>query len=304
MTKPLDTPPKPMIKPAAPLNLGTRVVDVPRTVRDQDTQPAVATPVKKVRADFRIEEFIRVIAQHGKHVVWRKALLCPCQSPESSQAQLSCALCDGGGYLYVDPLHIQCLMTMFDKRTSIYERFGIYQQGAVQVTALPQHRLGYRDAIEMLDAVIPFNELLTKGNRRGRRAALPEDCDSARFRIVDVAGLYYRCPDEEKLIPLAEKTHYTVTSEGWLRWTAVGDRAVPAGGQLTIHYDFHPVYLVASWLHVTRDDISGRKTLLPKATSLPVQAMAQLMWLTDVNVLPSMDPYVPKPSGFGREVPP
>ena len=132
---------------------------------------------------------------------------------------------------------------------------------------------------------------------------LPEDCDSARFRIVSVAKLLYRCAGQDELTPLEEGTHFDVTSEGWLRWRAAGDRVVPAGGLLSVHYDFHPIYLIASWLHVTRDDVVGRKAIPARATALPVQAMGQLMWLTDVNVLPSMDPYVPKPSGFGREVP-
>lgn len=294
--------PKPPIKPAKPVGLPSRGVDVPATVKDRDTS-VEGLPTTKFRADFRVEEFQRVLLQHGKHVTWRKAMLCPCQSPETSQAKLACEQCDGGGYLYVDPLHVQCLMSQFDKRTSVYEKFGIYQQGAVQVTAAAKHRLGYRDSIEMLDAVIAFNELLTKGNRRGRRSTLPDDCDSARFRVVSVAKLLYRCERRRTLVPLEEGTHFRITREGWLRWTAAGDREVPTGGLLSIHYDFHPIYLVASWMHVTRDDVVGRKAIPARATALPVQAMAQLMWLTDVNALPSMDEPLARPSGFGPEVP-
>lgn len=296
--------PKPLLRPPVPRDLGSRTVNVPPTVGSRDTTTAAEVPTKKLRVDLKPDEFTRVILQHGKHVLWRKAMLCPCKSEETEQARLGCAFCGGGGYLFVDPLHIQALMFMFDKRTSIYEKFGLYQQGSVQVTVQPKHRLGYRDSIEMLDAVIPMNELIKRGDRRGLRSKLPDDVDTCRFRIVSVAKMLYLCANSGKLIELRNGTDFKITSEGWIRWLAAGDRLVPKDGLLTVHYDFHPIYLVASWMHVTRDDLVGRKSEVPKATALPVQAMAQLMWLTDVNVTPSMDPFVPRPSGFGPEVPP
>ena len=280
--------------------LPNRKVEVPPTVGDRDTDVGSALPLQKTRAYFREEEFIRALRQQGKFIVWRKALLCPCMSAETEQAKLGCVDCGGSGYIYVDPLSIQALMLQFDKKTSIFERFGLYQEGAVQLTTEPQHRLGYRDSIEMLDSVMSFNELLVKGDRRGRRSALPEGVDSARFRIINLTKILYR-DKAGKLLGLERNVHYEITDEGWIQWLPSGRRSVPDETVVSVHYDFHPVFLVLSWMHVTRDAVTGRKAKLdqPRVISLPVQAMAKLLFLVDTSVVPSLDPIIRKPSGSG-----
>ncbi len=300
----MSTPKKKIKAPAPRVEPGTtnsprRRVEVPSTVGRQDTTAGDNVPLVKTRASFREEEFVRVIRQHGKFVIWRKALLCPCFNPETEQAVLACESCDGSGYLFVDPHAIQAVMLQFDKKTSIYERFGLYQQGTVQVTVEPKYRLGYRDSIELLDAVIPMNELLIRGDRRGRRSKLPAGVDSARFRIRDVSAALYR-DDAGRVVALQKGIHFDITDEGWIRWLTAAD-VVPEGGVFSLHYDFHPIFLVISWIHVTRDDVSGRKATSaePRVISLPVSAMAQLLFLTDVNAVPSMDPVAKLPSGFG-----
>jgi hypothetical protein len=295
-TKPKLRPPAPLVKTEPP-----RKDETIPTAGDADFATQAALPLQKTRAYFREEEFIRALRQQGKFVLWRKALLCPCYSPETQQAQLACVDCGGGGYLWIDPLHIQALMLMFDKRTSIYEKFGLWQEGNIQITTEPQHRLGYRDSIEMLDSVVPMNELLTKGDRRGRRQTLPEDVDSARFRIVRTIAALYRCEKSRKLVKLEPDQHFRITPEGWIRWTAIGDNLVPKGATISLHYEWHPVFLVQSWMHVERSAITGRKAIptQPRVLSLPTQAAAKLMFLVDANSTPSLDPIVPAPSGFG-----
>jgi hypothetical protein len=294
---------KPKIRPPAPIVKGTspRKDETIPTAGAQDFATQSALPLQKTRAYFREEEFIRALRQQGKFVLWRKALLCPCSSAETENAKLGCVNCGGSGYIYVDPLHIQALMLMFDKRTSIYEKFGLWQEGNIQVTTEPQHRLGYRDSIEMLDSIVPMNELITKGNRRGRRAKLPEDVDSARFRIVRLTRAFFQCADDDKIVELVEGKHYRITAEGWIRWTATGDKLVPKDTLVSIHYDWHPVFLVMSWMHVERSAVTGRKATgtQPRVISLPTQAAAKLMFLIDVNGTPSLDPVVAAPSGWG-----
>lgn len=291
---------KPKIKPAAPITRPGRQVEVPSTIKAQDTTQGDDLLVRKTRADFREEEFTRVIRQHGKYVVWRKALLCPCFNPETEQATVNCQLCNQDGYIYVQPTRIQALMFMFDKKTSIYEKFGLYQEGSVNVTVEAKYRLGFRDSLEMEDSIIPMNELLFKNNRRGRRSILPAGVDSARFRIRDVAAMLYQ-DKAGNVIALEESIHFTITDEGWIRWTPAGNRCIPEGGVFTIHYDFHPIFLVHSWMHVTRDDVSGRKTnpSEDRVIAHPVQAMAKLDFLVNSNGLPSMELTTASPSGFG-----
>lgn len=290
------------LKPPAPVAASNpaRQVEVSPTVGKTDTTEGDDVNKNKTRSDFRPSEFTKAIRQHGKYVYWRKALLCPCETAETGQAALDCEDCNGSGYIYVQPQCIQALMAQFDKKTNIFEKFGLYQSGSVMCSVEAKYRPGYRDSYEMRDDVLPMNELLKKANRRGRRRKLPDGVDSARFRIVNVAAMLYKCPSGE-LVSLEEGLHFTITDEGWIRWTPTGDRTVKDGGLISVHYDYHPIFLVESWMHITRNDTSGRNTTkgLDRIRTLPVQAAAKLDFLVDVNGLPSLDAVVAEPTGIG-----
>jgi hypothetical protein len=288
---------KSKIKPPPIRSAEGRVVDVPPTVGAKDTTQNDQLNPQSARASFQEGAFARAIRQHGKFVMWRKAMICPCQSLETEQPKLACVDCGGSGYIYVDPLPIRALMLAFDKKTSIFEKYGLWQEGMTQITVEPHHRMGYRDSFEMLDAVLPMNELLSKGDRRGRRSKLPDGVDSARFRITSAARAFFR--DAAGVMrPLEPKTDFDITPEGWLKWRS---RAVKDGAIISLHYDFNPIYLVMSWPHATRDDVSGTNTQSKghRAEAQPVQGMGKLMFLVDANAAPSMDPVVRAPSGFG-----
>lgn len=304
---PGDNPKKRIKAPAPQIDAARKVVkEVPPTTGSTLTDTGDAPNINKTRASFREDEFIKLIRQHGKDVIWRKAMVCPRQTGETEQSKLACPECGGSGFLYVDPHRISALMTQFDKRTTLYERMGLWENGEVQVTVEPQFRLGFRDSIELVDPVIPMNEVLTKGNRRGRRRVLPERRDSARFRIVNISKLLFVCERTDTIEVLVHGTHYLVSPEGWIEWTADGNTFVPDGSSLSIHYDFHPVYLVSSWTHATRDDMSGRKLpvgVRSRAISLPISSKAKLMWLVDANTTPAFDPLVPDVSGYGPVLP-
>jgi len=270
------------IKAPSPRVLPDRVVEVPPTIGDRDTDEPLP-PLGKTRSDFREQEFTRVLNQHGKYVIWRKAVLCPCLNENTGQASLDCMDCDGSSYLYIDPVDIRAHMAQFDKSTKIYEKFGLWQQGGVSITVEPKYRLGYRDSIEMKDALMSFNELLKKNNRRGIRSKLPGGVDSARYRITNLTKALYRDVTSGLIVPLENGTHYRITKDGWIEWTASGNAQVPQGTFISVHYDFHPVFLIESWPHATRDDVSRRKTAMDRVVSLPLQAMGKLDFLTDVN---------------------
>lgn len=246
---------------------------------------APVPPKGKTRADFRSEEFIRAIAQHGKYVVWRKAVVCPCITERTNQPNINCTLCDGSGFYYVDPIAIQALMLQFDKNTRIFEKFGMWLDGSTSVTVRPEYRLCYRDSLEMRDSVMCFNEVLQKGNRRGIRAALAANVDSARYRIVSVTRLLAYNQTTNRAIELEENIHFKLTNNGWIQWTDAGNALVPNGATVSIRYNFHPVWIVVSFPHATRDDTSGRKTKkgVDKVVSLPIQGAAKLDFLIDHN---------------------
>ena len=173
-------------------------------------------------------------------------------------------------------------MAMFDKNTSIFERFGMWMDGATQATVEPKYRLGFRDSLEMRDSVMDFNELLKKGNRRGIRSKLPAGVDSARYRIVSMTRLLFQNA-AKTMVYLEDGYHFRIDRNGWIEWLSPGADLVPDGTWLTARYDFHPVYLVMSNPHATRDDVSGFKTDTNKVISLPIQAAMKLDFLVDVN---------------------
>jgi hypothetical protein len=275
------------IVPPAPTTLPDRIVAVPPTVQDVDnSRPRL--PKDKNRADFRKqgEDFRRLIEQHGKHTVWRKAMLCPCFNEQTGQVLLGCTQCDGDGYVFVDPINVRAHMASFDRNTKIYEKFGMWIEGATAITVEAQYRLHYRDKIELCDALMPFNELLKKNNRRGPRSVLPVGRDSARYRIVNVTKLMTHSDPLDPtsaLVSLEAGFHFEVDDNGWLQWLPAGDNILSTGDRFSILYDFHPVYQVISHPHVIRDDVSGTKTVKDTVISLPLQAAAKLDFLVDVN---------------------
>ncbi len=90
----MSTPRK--IAPPAPTVKNDRTVYVPPTVGAYDTNEA--PPPDKSRIDFRADQFVRVLNQHGKYVTWRKAVICPCFNETTGQADVSCTDCDGSGF--------------------------------------------------------------------------------------------------------------------------------------------------------------------------------------------------------------
>jgi len=258
---------------------------IPPTARDIDplAEKNAGIALDKTRADFRPEEFDRVILQHGKRLVWRKAMLCPCIRAESGQADLNCTDCDGSGYIYVDPLAIQAHMASFSKNTRIYEKFGLWQSGEVQVTVQQAYRLGYRDSLEMIDDLMSFDELIEKGDRHGRKSVLDPNVDAARYRIAHLTKVLVRTANS--ITPLEIGYHVEVTENGHLKWTPQGNALVPNKAYVSLRYDFHPVWIVISHPHAQRSDVRGTKTSGPAdvVDGLPLQVGAQLDYLSDVS---------------------
>lgn len=242
-------------------------------------------PLGKTRADFRPEEFQRVILQHGKRITWRKAMLCPCLRDETKQSDLACTDCDGSGYFYVDPLEIQALMFAFSDSTRLYEKFGLWASGEVAVTTQAPHRLSWRDSLEMTDDLMSFNELITKGNRRGRRQSLPANTDVARYRIAHMTKVLVKTDAAGSFSTLEPGLDFNVNGDGHIVWTSQGNTDVPDGTVVSIHYDFHPVWIVMSHPHAIRSDVKGFKENPNKVQPLPLQASAQLDFLTESEVI-------------------
>lgn len=269
--------------------------------QDQDVN------TRKTRAQFRQIEFQRTILQHGYYLSWQKAILCPCMHPETHQALVNCTSCDGSGFIYIEPLKVRGIMSSLERNQRIFEKFGEWVEGTSQCTVEPQYRMGYRDRIEMLDAVMTHNEVFQKGDRRGTRSVLPERADSLRYRVVSMVkllvsgvGVNAECctskmlPEgkpltDDTIIVLEQGYHYTVDRNGWVVWTPEGDRLVNDEAWVSALYEYHPVYLVISHPHATRMETIETKVPAQQPFALPVQSLVKLDYLANINSpLPSM----------------
>lgn len=267
-----------------------REVDVPTAQKVKGTPgPPVLdrTPKpdeNKVRAEFHTEEFIRAISQHGQEVIWRKALICPCYLAAEQQASPDCERCGASGYFYVDPIGIRALMMSADMKTKLYEKMGTWASGQCSITVDPQFRLGFRDSLELRDALMSFDEVIFKANRRGIRSKLPAGSfDTARYRIVNVVFAQYLTG--ETLHTLESGKHYSVTKDGWLEWTKAANKLLPAKSVITLRYEFHPTYVVDSYPHALRQENVSKKSKRGRTvTGLPLHCVGRLDYLTgDAN---------------------
>lgn len=236
----------------------------------------------KTRADFREEEFERTIQQHGKRMVWRKAMHCPCMNPTTGQSQVDCENCDQSGFIYVDRIEVRALIMRFEKTTRIYEKFGLWVSGEAEVTIEQQYRLGYRDSLELIDDMMNFNELIKKGDRHGRRSVLPTGTDTARYRIQSLTKVL-TIDSSKNIVVLEPGYHLNINKHGQIEWTAAGNAAAADDSFISIHYDFHPVYIVISHPHVIRSDVRGTKVPKETVIPLPLQAGVQLDFLSNDN---------------------
>jgi len=278
------------IVPPALVTKTRRDVEQKPTIGEKDTTNFTQPSVSKVRADFRPEEFVRVIRQKGYFCIWRKAMICPCFNLRTNQCALNCDDCGGSGYQYIDPQLIQAVMTRFDRKDDVYKHAGHFFSGTAKATTEPQYRLGYRDSLELRDSVIVYNEYITKGNREALRQRLPKwderKVDSARYKVVrSVAMLFKDSSNETRRVE--EGTEFWITQEGWIEWSPAGDRLIPDGTTLSFNYEIRPVYIVTSHSNLIRNTVSARKRANPTVEALPIQVDVMLDYLDQSTENPS-----------------
>lgn len=274
------------LRPFQPIDKGDRLVDIPPTPQDLDPPSRIPDSdglLRKQRADFRTELFYQAIKQKGRFVIWRKAVLCPCFNPASGQTEMNCIDCDGSGFVYLDPMKIQSWMTQFDQRTDLYKHAGTWLSGEGSATVLPVHRCGFRDSLECIDDLMPFNEILVRGDRRGMRSKLPAGVDSARYRIQQAVRMAYK--DKADRTQLAEEFVDFVIQPGtgWISWMPGSERIIPPQARYSLLYNFHPVWIATSNGAASRVENSIKGQPKPTMVGLPVRVLIKLDFLLDVN---------------------
>ena len=265
--------------------------EVPLTPGDNEADNKLVPDLAQQRIDFREEDFTRFVKQHGQPVIWRKAMLCTCRNTDSDRALITCATCFGTGTRLVAPMPIQVIFQQHDKRTKLFEKFGPWTTGSVQVTTEAQYRLGFRDTLEMKYALGSYYELIEKGDRRNYRRNLPVGFDVARYRIQEVTHMIAQPKTTKKIETTSgsfvpEKDVHYVLREGLIEWLPRGHSEIPDGSRISIRYDYNPVYTVLHMVHSTRNDVNATRAPGMTVRSYPITGGAQLDFMFDATQTP------------------
>lgn len=245
-----------------------------------------------MRADFRADEFAKLIEVKGYRLAWQRASVCPCSgiNEQTQQVDPNCPLCAGKSWLYFGPRNyvldqdkvgqltdaqkaavgvgaiIKGIMTGLTTNAQPHNDVGRWMSGTSQVTVRPENRLGYYDKLVGLDSEIVYAENLTAGSS----AQLLE----ARYPIVSVNYL-------RSLATIYTDQDFEL-QDGKVKWKP--SRGPSSGTRLAIHYQTFPVWLIIEHPHTVRDTLVRRKTKVPTQPlgtpkQLPVQALVRYDFL-------------------------
>lgn len=244
------------------------------------------------RVDFKPDEFANLIEGKGYRVSWERAAQCPCTpvNPQTDQADPTCALCDGTGWITfkpagavtnqdiigsLTPLQLAlvgnvgaCIRAIITNIANTYEPHDYVaarMTGTHMVTTRPENKLGYYDRITNLDSVSVYSQIL----ETPEGATLP-----TKYLAHDVNLL--RSQDTVYV----KDTDFTLDA-GVITWVPGLEPA--AETRVVCNYLVHPTWRIMEHPHAIRLSPVKFKTATPLTPrgdprSLPVQGMAQLEW--------------------------
>jgi hypothetical protein len=248
------------------------------------------------RADFKPDEFTKLIELHGPRFAWSRAAKCPCATlnDQTRQPDPNCTSCTNGWRYfgprnYAAPLAagqftdlqkgimakdgaavIRGVMTGVSVDPTSFDRFGPWMFGNVMITVRPQNKLGYYDRLVDLDSTITWSEIV--------------DVDAGavelktRFPMVDVN---YVASEDARFELGAD---FELTPTGSILWFPT--KAPSAPTRFTVHYAHHPQWLVLEHPKTIRQTTIGFKTPTPTTpvgnpVDLPIMGFARLEFLVN-----------------------
>lgn len=257
--------------------------------------PSRQPPKLIPRADFRPDEFRKLIFSQGLRVRWELSSLCPCNAPATAsgfQATLSasaptrrnrpdCDACNGRGYLYHSGQEIRALVTGARRTDERFSQVGgsEFAEGLIGLSLLPEHLPAMGDRFTVLDAELTYREVITRG---------ASSTDTLTYTISqrthDLAGgavtfgvRYARSAALSGTVTggraYVEGADFS-TAGGVITWTAPD--APPTGARVAVEYYTQPAYIVQGQPHAIRDAYRAFKAPAPYHVSLPIYAEARL----------------------------
>lgn len=216
--------------------------------------------------DFDRDQFTRFIADKGYVVLWEKAVLCP-NVPGTGLSPrdhaIGCPVCDGRGFVYVDPIETRMLMQGVKLNQSFYA-YGRWDAGGMLVTAEPEFTIDYFDRLTLHNGVGRFTQRLV------RQPGSTVD----KLKYAPLCFHYVAWVDRGgALVPFSHGVDFRVSADGSsIEWP--GPSQPDAGSVYSVCYDYRPRYVVLDLVHHHRDS-----TIEGQHYQFPVQAVAKLDFL-------------------------
>lgn len=270
-------------------------------------------PVKQIpRVDFRPAEFRKLVATHGLDISWEQAAECPCERRSAGlgltldagmggnvgstrQARVDCPTCNGSGYRYHSLQNIKGVVTSAAQNPDRFRAYGEMAKGMISLSVLAEHRLNLGDRITLRDDPdLPEVEAPVQLYRETHTYE-GEDPSSTRYPIFgrtldldggevvhDVMDLFVT--DIDGIAQLGgEKVKgvdYTVDGSGQIAWI----NPPVVGARWSVSYYGRPVYVVTDLPHPFRDTKIKFKKVSQSFSSLPINAMCALEFLSPGRV--------------------
>lgn len=219
------------------------------------------------RVNFDRDAFTRFIADKGYSVTWEKAVLCPNVMGSGLAPRdhvINCPICDGFGFVYVDPIDTAMLMQGIKLNQSFFA-YGRWDMGNMLVTAEPEFNINYWDRLTLKNGVSRFTERITR--------TPGSTTDKLKYKPLCV--LYCAWVNRGGVLTeFASDVAFRITADGAsIEWLDVNNQP-DDGSVFSIDYEYRPRYVVMDMIHHHRDS-----TVEGTHYQFPIQAVAKLDFL-------------------------
>jgi hypothetical protein len=243
----------------------------------------------KTRADFRIEEFRKLIQQKGIRLQWEQTVSCPCFLKSSTSVGMNlievqdidaneagpnpnCPACKGTGQIRHSAQEIKAIMTSSAGEETV-EKFGLHRKERCKITLEPEHLPSYGDKFLLLDSVYVKREvvdIVAQGSATLRNPPQTRTLTLAGGQ-TDVNILHIYPSDANGIAQLnAEIPVSDITLNGDTITFNNAANSPPQGAKISVSYYHSPTFIAVGHPHTIRDTFV-RTNQVEVPSPMPVQ---------------------------------
>lgn len=218
------------------------------------------------RADFQQSEFIKLIEEKGRDVIYEKALLCPCKG-DTTNAHSTCKNCGGSGWIFINPKSTRMVIQGMDVTDQI-QGWSEELRGMVRISANPDEKMSFMDRVTIADGSTTIHgeaiQFILKDNIWFVYTAY-------RVHKPLYVGLYVN--DTTALTRLQQDVDYTIDGNAIKLDSTKYPNTLATPPKVTLRYEYLPVFHV---IEFRRENMQSFK-LTNKETKqiLPTSAYAR-----------------------------